>query len=245
MTATDALRALRQRWWILLTSALLAAAATYVYVKLPWVEPRWRSSVLLQATGRLDYGNFLALEKELRPLAEQVLQLGIMREVNANLHTDLPPALILDRTRAEPVLDSDQLRLDVEDSDPHRAQQLSLEIADVYTREHNAAEQGKLREERVILSTLDRPNDAELIWPQTRILVPSAAVLGFLVAGLVVLGLVYVDDSIRSPADIQHYVGLPLLGTIPKQRPLTAGQASLAARTSGPEAQSSAEAARL
>jgi len=34
--------------------------------------------VLIQATGRLDYGNFLALEKELRPLAEQVRQLDIM-----------------------------------------------------------------------------------------------------------------------------------------------------------------------
>src|SRR5438128_10823707 len=151
---------------MLLVAAALAGVAAFIYVKLPWVEPRWRSSVLLQATGRLDYGNFLALEKELRPLAEQVRQLGIMREVNANLHTDLPPALILERTRAEPVVDSNQLRLDIEDSDPRRAQQLSLEIADVYTRQHNAAEQGKLREERVILSTLDRPNDATLIWPQ-------------------------------------------------------------------------------
>ena len=65
---------------------------------------------------------------------------------------------------------------------------MSLEIADVYTRQHNAAEQGKLREERVILSTLDRHNEAVLIWPQTRILVPAAALLGLLVAGLVVLG---------------------------------------------------------
>ena len=75
MTAMDAVRALRERWWILLAAAVLAAAAAYAYVKLPWVEPRWRSSVLIQATGRLDYGNFLALEKELRPLAEQVRQL--------------------------------------------------------------------------------------------------------------------------------------------------------------------------
>src|SRR4051794_4413649 len=181
----DAVRALRERWWTLLACGVLAAAAAYAYVKLPWVEPRWRSSVLIQATGRLDYGNFLALEKELRPLAEQVRQLGIMRQVDRNLHTDLSPESMLDQTRAEPVQDSGQIRLDIEDSDPRRAEQVSLEIADVYTRQHNAAEQGKLREERVILSTLDRPNGAILIWPQTRILLPAAALLGLLVAGLV------------------------------------------------------------
>jgi capsular polysaccharide biosynthesis protein len=219
VTALEAVRALRARWWILIAAALIGAAAAYAYVKAPWVEPRWRSSVLMQATGRLDYGNFLALEKELRPLAEQVMQLGIMREVDQNLHTDLAPETMLERTRAEPVVDSDQIRIDVEDPDPGRAEQLSLAIADVYTQEHNAAEQGKLREERVILNTLDRPNQATLIWPQTRIVVPIAALLGLLVAGLVVLGGVYFDDSIRSQTDVQRYLELPLLGIIPRQRP--------------------------
>ena len=69
---------------------------------------------------------------------------------------------MLDRTRAEPVQDSGQIRIDVEDSDPRRAEQISLAIADVYARQHNAAEQGKLREERVILSTLDRAESRRL-----------------------------------------------------------------------------------
>ena len=174
----------------------------------------------MQATGRLDYGNFLALEKELRPLAEQVLQLQIMHDVDQSLHTDLATEKMLDHTRAEPVVDSDQIRIDFEDSDPARAEQVSLAIADVYTQQHNAAEQGKLREERVILSTLNRPNQAVLIWPQTRIIVPAAGLLGVLVAGLAVLALVYLDDTIRSAADVQRYLDLPLVGSIPRFRPL-------------------------
>jgi capsular polysaccharide biosynthesis protein len=182
----------------------------------------------MQATGRLDYGNFLALEKELRPLAEQVLQLGIMHDVDQSIHTDLAPETMLEHTRAEPVLDSDQIRIDVEDSDPDRAEQISLAIADVYTQQHNAAEQGKLREERVILSTLNRPNTALLIWPQTRIIVPAAGLLGLIVAGLVVLGLVYLDDTIRSPTDVQRYLDLPLVASIPRPRPLASGTAASA-----------------
>ena len=241
MTAPEALRTLRERWWILLAAAMLAAATAYAYTRLPAVEPRWRSSVLIQATGRLDYGNFLALEKELRPLAEQVRQLSVMRDVNTNLHTDLPPELMLDRTRAEPITDSGQIRLDVEDSDPYRAEQVSLEIANVYTRQHNAAEQAKLREERVILSTLDRQNQATLIWPQTRMLVAVAGLLGLVVAGLVILGLVYLDDSIRSPTDVQQYLQLPLLGSIPRHRLSSIDSPGLFPRWSGPHAAGNAE----
>jgi capsular polysaccharide biosynthesis protein len=218
VTAAEALRALRERWWILVGATLLAAAAAYGYVKLPSVEPRWRSSVLIQATGRLDYGNFLALEKELRPLSEQVRQLSIMREVDRNLHTDLPPERMLERTRAEPVQDSGQIRIDYEDPDPLRAEQVSLAIADVYTRQHNADEQGKLREERVILSTLDRPSQATLTWPLTRVVVPTAAVLGLLAALCVVLAVAYFDDSIRSAEDVGRFLGLPILGTVPRYR---------------------------
>jgi hypothetical protein len=241
VTGSEALRALRDRWWILVAAGLVAALAAYVTTRLPWVEPRWRSSVLMQATGRLDYGNFLALEKELRPLAEQVLQLDIMRDVDQNLHTDLAPEVMLGHTRAEPVVDSDQIRIDVDDSDATRAEQLSLAIADVYTQQHNAAEQGKLREERVILSTLDRPNAAVLIWPQTRILLPAAAVLGVVVAGLVVLAMVYFDDAIRSPEDVERYLELPVLGTVPRFRTTARRLPAAAARSTEPEARSPTE----
>jgi capsular polysaccharide biosynthesis protein len=164
-----------------------------------------------------------------------------MREVDQNLHTDLPPATMLDHTRAEPVVDSDQIRIDVEDSDATRAEQLSLAIADVYTQQHNALEQGKLREERVILSTLDRPNQAVLIWPQTRIIVPAAAFLSLLVASILVLAVRYFDDSIRSPADVQRYLELPLLGSVPRFRTAAPGRLASPSRPTEPEARSSKE----
>lgn len=203
-----------------MVAGIVAAVVAYAYTRAPWVEPRWRSSVLMQATGRLDYGNFLALEKELRPLAEQVLQLQIMHDVDQSLQTDLAAENMLAHTRTEPVVDSDQIRIDFEDSDPTRAEQISLAIADVYTQQHNAAEQGKLREERVILSTLNRPNQAVLIWPQTPIIVSAAGLLGVLVAGLAVLALVYLDDTIRTASDVQRYLDLPLAASIPRFRPL-------------------------
>ena len=106
------------------------------------------------------------------------------------------------------------------------------ELFDLAGRYH---QQGKLREERVILSVLDRSNEAMLIWPQTHILVPAAAVLGLLVAGLVVLGMVFLDDSIRSAADVRQYLDLPLLGMIPRHRSRPASTRPTAAQSAQSE----------
>jgi len=218
---TEALRDLRERWWILALAAVLAAGAAYAYTQMPWVEPRYRSSIFIQATGRMDYGNTLALERELRPLAEQVLQRTIMRQVNQNLNLDLPVDRILQRTKAEPVQDSSQIRVDVEDPDPRRAEQVALEIADVYVQTHNAAEQAHVREERVILFPLDRSNPAVLTYPQKRLIVPVAGLLGLLAAAGVVGVASLTNDSLNYPSETEEALGLPVLGAIPRPRQRT------------------------
>jgi capsular polysaccharide biosynthesis protein len=214
----DALQELREHWWALVVAALLAAAAAYLYTRAPWVEPRYRSSVVIQATGRLDYGNTLALEKELRPLAEQVRQLSIMRQVNDTLHTDLPVELMLEHTRAEPVQDSSQIQLDVDDSDPARVQQLANAIAAIYVQQHNAAEQAHVREERVILFPLDRPSTAVLTWPQRRVIVPAAALLGLIVAAAWLIGGRLLDATLRYPEQVESELELPVLAVVPEAR---------------------------
>jgi capsular polysaccharide biosynthesis protein len=247
LTLAGGLRALRERWWILVLAAALGAAATFAYTKLPGVDPRWRSSVSLQAAGRFDYGNSLALEKQLRPLAEQVRQLSVMRDVDRNLHLDLPAERMLEQVKAEPVQDSSQIRIDVEDADGSRAQLIALEIADVFSQQHNASQEAKLREERVMLTVLDRSPAAQLVWPQTRLLVPAAASLGLLAAAGVVLGMALLDDTLKSESDIRRQLDLGVLARVPRTKrratpgsaraadsaSLTTGQAASAAGTRG------------
>jgi capsular polysaccharide biosynthesis protein len=215
LTPSQALGVLRDRWWVLLVAAVVAAVAAYGYTRLPGVEPRWRSSVSVQASGRFDYGNSLALERQLRPLAEKVRQLSVMREVDQRLHLDLPPERLLGLTRAEPVQDSNQIRIDVEDADQQRAEAIALELANVYTERHNASQEGTLRTEQVILTVLERPNAATLVWPQMRVIVPAAAALGLVVAAGVVLALALLDDTLKDAADVEHVLGLPLIGAVP------------------------------
>jgi capsular polysaccharide biosynthesis protein len=215
LTLTEAVRGLRERWWVLVLAALLGAAAAFAYTKAPWVEPRYKSSIVIQATGRLDYGSSLALERALRPLAAEIRQRSVMRQVNDNLHTDLPVDDMLAHTKAEPIEDSSQIQVDVEDADAGRAESLASEIANVYVQQHNAAEQAHVREERVILFPLDRPNQAVLVWPQRRLIVPGAALLALLVAAAVLVFGRLLDGTLRYPQQVEAELGLPVLGVVP------------------------------
>ena len=215
LSVGEVLRVLRARWWVLLLAAAIGAGSAYLYTKLPWVEPRWKSSVSLQATGRLDYGTALALERNLRQLAEGVRQLSVMREVDRKLHLDVPSERMLANTKAEPIIDATQIRIDYEDADAGRTEATALEMASVYVQEHNARQAGKFREEQVFLSVLDRPSAASLSWPQTRVLVPAAALLGLLAAAGIVTLLASLDDTLKSGADVAEYLDLPLIGQVP------------------------------
>lgn len=218
LTAASALRVLRERWWLPLGATLLAAVAAYGYTVLPWTEPRWKASVWIQATGQFEYGNTLALERQLQPLAERIRQSSVMREVDRNLQLDLPPEKLLDETKAQPVQNSSQIRIDVEDPSPDRAQQVAMEIAAVYTAQHNALQQGELRERQVIFDVLDRPTTPTLVWPLRRMIVPAAALLGLLAAGGVLLLLAALDDTLRSAEDVRLALDLPVIGTVPAAR---------------------------
>lgn len=218
LTAASALRTFLERWWLLLGAALLAGIAAYVYTVLPWTEPRWKASVWIQATGQFDYGNTLALERQLQPLAERIRQSSVMREVDRNLQLDLPPEKLLEETKAQPVQNSSQIRIDVEDPSAERAQQIAMEIAAVYTAQHNALQQGELRERQVIFDVLDRPTTPTLVWPLRRMIVPAAALLGLLAAGGVLLLLAALDDTLRTADDVRQALDLPLVGAVPAAR---------------------------
>ena len=73
-----------------------------------------------------------------------------------------------------------------------------------------------------------------LTWPLTRTIVPAAAFLGLLAAGAVIAGHgVLRDPSIRSAADVEQHLGLPVLGSIPLYRGARQTRRQLRLPTSG------------
>jgi capsular polysaccharide biosynthesis protein len=193
--------------------AVSAAASAFVYARLQ--TPIYRSTVRLEVSARFDNGQQLALERLLPQLAQRVRTSEVAREVDARLRLDLGADAILSRLRAEAVAQSAQIHIEADDVDPGRAEAIVFETARVFEEQHAARNQGVPSQDRAIVSILDRAAAARLVWPQTRVILGVAALLGLLVGVVLAFGLEYLDDTLKSAEDVERTLGLYTLGRIP------------------------------
>jgi capsular polysaccharide biosynthesis protein len=205
---------LRRRWWIVLLVAATAAAVAVVYARLQ--APVYRSAIRLEVSARFDNGQQLALERQLPQLAQRVRTTDVAREVDQRLKLDLGPQAVLDRLRAEAVVPSGQIQIEADDVDPGRVEGIVLETARVFEEQHAARNQGIPTQDRAIVSILDRPTPARLVWPQTRVIAGVATLLGLFVGALLAFLIDYLDDTLKTAADIDRALGTITLGRIPR-----------------------------
>lgn len=210
---SDILNALRDYWWVVLVAALTAAGVSYVYARVQ--PPTFRSSVRMELSGRFDYGAQLTVERNLRPLAQRVRTTEVAREVDQRLQLDLGPERILGKVRAEANVDNIQILIEVDDTDPGLTERLALEIARVFEEQHAARNQGIPQSERTVVSMLDRPTSASLVWPRANAIVPVATGLGLIFGTLIALALAMVNDTIRTANDVARRLDTATLALIP------------------------------
>jgi capsular polysaccharide biosynthesis protein len=178
--------------------------------------PQYRSTISLEVSARFDNGQQLALERLLPQLAQRVRTTDVAREVDERLHLDLGPQAILDRLRADAVVPSGQIQIQADDVSPTRVEAIVLETAQVFEEQHEARNQGIPSQDRAIVAILDRPAPARLVWPQKRIIVGAAALLGLFVGTLLAFVLDYLDDTLKTAADVERTLGTIALGRIPR-----------------------------
>jgi len=184
-----------------------------VYARLQ--TPVYRSSIRLEVSARFDNGQQLALERQLPQLAQRVRTTDVAREVDGRLRLDLGAQGILDKLGAEAIVPSGQIQIEADDVDPSRVEAIVLETARVFEEQHAARNQGIPTQDRAIVSILDRPTPARLVWPQTRVIAGAAVLLGLFVGALLALAIDYLDDTLKTAADVERALGTVTLGRIP------------------------------
>ncbi|MDP8925189.1 MAG: Wzz/FepE/Etk N-terminal domain-containing protein [Chloroflexota bacterium] len=210
----ESLGVLRRRWWVVVLAAASAVVVAYGYARLQ--QPTYRSSIRLEVAARFDNGQQLALERQLPQLAQRVRTTDVTREVDNRLRLDLGAGAILDRLRAEAQTQNGQILIEADDVDPRRVESIVLETARVFEEQHAARNQGIATQERTVVSILDRPTPARLVWPNTRVVVAAAGVLGLLVGTLLAFLIDYLDDTLKTAEDIERALGTVTLGRIPR-----------------------------
>lgn len=213
----------RGRWWIVLIATLVSLGSGYLFASAQ--TPIYRSSVRLEVTGRIDYGQILAIDKLLRQISSRITTTSVAEAVDQRLQLGLGAEALLAKIHTQALSDTIQIQVDVDDTDPIRAQRIAGALAEV-VQERQAAQMASVPEqERVAVSRLDRPSPGRFVWPQTQPILLAAGLLGLLAGMVLAFLLDYLDDTMRSAQEIERYLSLPVLGTVPPAalRPVAGG----------------------
>ncbi len=216
MELKDYLRILRQRGWLIILVAVLTAAGAFGFSKMQ-VEIYESSLQLLVLPSRTDFGQAQAAKELLRSY-EQWLNSRYRAQAVINL-------LQLDRTAGDLLGDvkvaSDNssfiIRLTVENSDPNLANDIATAWGNLLIQWQNQNNDKLRKEDRITIEFLDDPQ-AGLDRPKWKVNTVAGGVFGALVGVIIIFLLEWIESGIvRRPEDVERYLDIPVIGSIPSQ----------------------------
>lgn len=216
MEVKDYLNVLVKRGWIILLVAVITASSAFVFSKLQTVT--YRSSIWLNVwPGRPDWGLQQTIKGLMRNYSGQIKSRDAAQEVINRQQLDMTVESVLDEMTVSPIESDFLLQIDVDDIDPQRAQVIAQTAAEVFVEKIRVYMLEQDKSDRVDVNLRDDATPATVFWPKTKLLTLAGGVFGLIAGALVVFGLEWLArDIVREGRDIERYVGLTVLGSIPR-----------------------------
>lgn len=209
------LRVLVRKWWIIVLACVVTVASAVVFSEVR--PPIYRSSAVLQVIpARYDYGLTLAAEQLLRQFANQIHTTNMAQEVIDELQLDITVDKFLAAVTVAPIPEDFLIQIDADRASPEEARDVASALAHEFVAFHAAEILDIDRRDRVKIRILEDARYGWVHWPKTKTLAVAGGVLGLLIGLLLAFGLEYLEsDVLRSSEDVERYVGVPVLGSIP------------------------------
>lgn len=215
MELKDYVRIVRRRGWLIVLLAVLTAAAAFAFSKMQ--TPVYEASARLLITSRPDFGQTQAARELRRDFATYLRSSLRAADVIETLQLDMTPFELLGDAEIAAGTSENVVQVTVENTNPELAKAIARTWAEqliIWRDEQNAA----LREEdRIKAQLLDEPTVA-LDRPQTTINTAAGGVFGALLGIVVIFLLEWIESGVmRRPEDVERYLDIPVVGTIPHQ----------------------------
>jgi capsular polysaccharide biosynthesis protein len=213
MQIRDYVHVLWKRWWVVALTMLAAAVAAYGVSKMLPRTFRAQTAYLVLAN-RADNGLNITLRNTMNSYRELVLQPDALEDVSQQLQLDVSGAQLLQDVYVQPRPDEQKIEIQVD----HRFLDQAMAIAGAVGQrleseviQLNASLEGT---DRINVRRIQQPR-LIAIQPNTRMNVLAGAILGLVLGVLLSFVLEYLDDTLKSSADVERLVGLTTLGSIP------------------------------
>jgi len=214
-----------RRWWIILLATL--AAATVAYVGTASQEKTYTVSVRVMAIASPpDYWLDLYAKNRLASYKDLINNWSFVNFALTEAGLDLDPGLAQSKLELGHNPDSNIIQIVANDTEPVRAAAIVNALATGFVlqneldNERLVAQVEEIEERyagRVNMVQLETANPPTVAsGPRVRVNTLAGAVLGFAAGLLIVFGLIYLDDTLRSREQVERYLERPLLAVAPE-----------------------------
>jgi capsular polysaccharide biosynthesis protein len=211
--ARDYAMVLVRRWWLIGLIAFLAAAAAYGVSKLQ--TPLFRARATYDViTSRWDQGLINQLPNVMNNWSGQLTDIRL-QTISDQLQLDRSPDYLRKYVHIQPQPNNLLLIIDVDYPDAQTAVDLANAIGETLKRDIADLNNLRLSTDAINIRVQQPAKFLELASPKTKINVLAGGILGLVIGVLVAFMLEYLDDTLKTSADVERWTGLPTLGTIP------------------------------
>jgi capsular polysaccharide biosynthesis protein len=219
MELSDYLRILRQRGWIILLLGVLTAGAAYVYSNSR--PPVYKASVrVLVNANRPDFGQTQAARALLRDYAVWLNSSYRAGAVIDQLQLDMTPGQLMGDATIAASDSTNEIQIDIENSEQQVAGDISRVWAEQLIQWRDQENTGLRSEDRINAELLDDPGVGPVSGPDSRQPVINGlagGVFGAMIGVVVVFLLEWIQSGVlRRAADVERYLEIPVVGSIPK-----------------------------
>ncbi len=204
-----------RRGWLIILITVLTMVGALLFAKTQ--RPVYRAQTTLQVTPAVwDYNIVLSADLLLRQFSRQIHNTPMAQRVLAQVPLDLSPEELLKRVHATPEEENFLIQVEADLPDGELAKLVANAFAQEFVEYHGERNLSVDPTERIEIEVLKQARRYWQHWPRTKPLVLAGAILGLVVGALSALLLEYRGtDVIRSPEDMERYVEVPVLGSIP------------------------------
>jgi capsular polysaccharide biosynthesis protein len=211
----DYLNILRKRGWIIILTACITAASALGFSLMQ--TPKYKATAKLSVNpARADWGLVGAAQNLLRNYTINMTTHKMAQKIIDRAELDMSTDDLLGKVTVSSDQSNFTLQVDVKDYDPVVAIQIAQTLSEVFIEDQTEWNQKQDRRDQIEVSLLDNVRDAPKFSPKIKINTLAGGIFGVLLGGVIVLFLEWLEsDILRTPGDVERFIGLTVLGTIP------------------------------
>lgn len=206
---------IRKRLWIIVIITGLAVITSGI-ISYFVLEPVYETATTLMvgktksSEQMVEYSDVLLSQKLVKTYGEIGKSRTVAKEVIKNLKLDITPDEFKGKISVNAVGDTEIIMIKVQDTNPTLAASIANNLATVFQK--HVTKIMKVDNVQVI-DQAETPKGP--IKPRPMLNIIIAGFLGIMAGLGIILLLEYLDNTIKTPYDVEKYLELPVIGTIP------------------------------